>query len=150
MTNFLDRKVTLDRCEQDLDYRAWELEKCRRDPIYWINNWVWTTDPRNPSRGLPVSVPFVLWPKQIEYLQWRRGLLKNRKFGIVAKSRDSGMSWILVADQLHHWLFENDYKGAIGSRKNQLVDRLGDPDTIFQKFQSASNFVIPFWKKIIF
>ena len=146
MTNFLDRKVTLDRCEQDLDYRAWELEKCRRDPIYWINNWVWTTDPRNPSRGLPVSVPFVLWPKQVEYLQWRRGLLKDRKFGIVAKSRDSGMSWILVADQLHHWLFESDYKGAIGSRKNQLVDRLGDPDTIFQKFRMILD-KLPYWMK---
>lgn len=146
MTNFYDRKFTLDRCTEDLDYRAFELEKCKRDPIYWINNWVWTSDPRNPSRGLPVSVPFILWPKQVAYLQWRRGLIKDRKFGIVAKSRDSGMSWILVADHLHHWLFETEYKGAIGSRKANLIDRLGDPDTLAQKYRNILS-KLPKWMK---
>lgn len=146
MNNLLSRKIALDRCETDLNYRAYQLERCRRDPIYWINNWVWTSDPRNPSRGLPVSVPFILWSKQIEYLEWRRNLLKNRNFGIVAKSRDSGMSWILVADHLHHWLFEDDYKGAIGSRKAVLIDRLGDPDTLYQKFRIILD-KLPYWMK---
>lgn len=146
MNEYFRRKELLDKCSEDEVLQALELERCKRDPIYWINNWVWTSDPRNASRGLPVSVPFLLWPRQIEYLEWRRDLIKNRKFGIIAKSRDSGMSWILIADHLHHWLFDTDYKGSIGSRKSQLIDQLGNPDSLYQKFRVILS-KLPKWMK---
>lgn len=144
--SIIDRFYRLEKANSDLGYRAIVLEKCRLDPILWINDWVWTSDPRNASRGKSVNVPFTLFPRQEEYLRWRRHCLANREFGIVAKSRDSGMSWINCADQLHHWLFDSNYKGAFGSRKQSLIDKLGDPDTLFQKMRFILD-TLPNWMK---
>lgn len=140
----VQRYLLLDRCNNDLDFRHITLEMCRRDPNFWINNFVFTSDPRNASRGAPVTVPFVLFPKQQEYLKWRRDCLANRKWGLFGKSRDSGASWILASDHIHHWLFDSEYKGAIGSRKEQLVDRIGDPDSLFYKLRFIIDH-LPHW-----
>jgi phage terminase large subunit len=149
-TNYRDiveeRFKRLDRANNDLDYRLTVLEVCRRDPIRWINDWVWTYDPRNPSRGLPPTLPFILWPKQEEYILFRRECLVNKKFAIIGKSRDSGASWCACVDQLHHWLFEAQYKGAFGSRKEALVDKLGDPDALFSKLRQVLK-NLPEWMK---
>ncbi len=141
-----ERYARLIRAEHDLAYRNVVLEVCRRDPVRWINDWVWTSDPRNSSRGLPITIPFLLWDKQEQYILWRRSCVANKKFGIVAKSRDSGMSWLNCADQLHRWLFEEDYKGAFGSRKEGLIDKLGDPDTLFQKMRFILK-TLPSWMR---
>lgn len=140
------RHLKLDRANKDLAYRNLVLETCKRDPVTWINDWVWTADPRNSSRGKPVNVPFILFPRQVEYIQWRRQCVKNRKFGIVAKSRDSGMSWLNCVDQLQYWLFSDNYKGAFGSRKQSLIDKLGDPDSLFQKMRFVLE-TLPSWMK---
>ena len=36
---------------------------------------------------------------------------------------------------LHRWLFRPRYSVGFGSRKLELVDRLGDPDSIFEKIR---------------
>jgi hypothetical protein len=53
--------------------------------------------------------------------------------GLIEKSRDVGLTWLNVAAQVHAWLFEQGYKGSFGSRKEMLVDRIGDLDSIFEK-----------------
>ncbi len=106
-----------------------ELIKCKEDIAYWINNWCWTLDPRVE----PKLLPFVLFERQIEYLEWRSQIKQNKENGICEKSRDMGVSWLNVCDHVHSWLFEDGYQGGLGSRKEKLVDTIGDPKSLFEK-----------------
>lgn len=53
--------------------------------------------------------------------------------GLIEKSRDMGVTWLFVAFALWLWLYVPAAKVGIGSRKALLVDRIGDPDSIFEK-----------------
>ena len=99
----------------------------------FIEDWLFTYDPRNVNRGLPAYVPFVLFPKQIELVDWMRDHYYGRKGGLVEKSRDMGASWVALAFVLSLFLFEPGVKVSIGSRKEALVDTLGDPDSLMEK-----------------
>lgn len=145
-TLMLGRLACLLRCRKSLEYRSLQFEQCRRDPIYWIDNYVFTSDPRNAARGASVIVPLILYPRQREYIRWRRDLLANRRWGVHAKSRDSGASVINASDQAHHFIFTPNFKGSFGSRKEMLVDRLGDPDTIFYKLRFVIEH-LPCWMR---
>jgi phage terminase large subunit len=99
----------------------------------FITDWCVTADPRNAERNLPVIMPFVLWPKQREFItasieQWRIG-----KGLQVEKSRDQGASWLAFALAIWVSVFHNDTNCAFGSRKEELVDKAGDPKCLFHK-----------------
>ena len=52
----------------------------RTNPAQFIIDWGMTTDPRNIDYGLPVTIPFLLFPKQEEWIHWimeRREKLEN-------------------------------------------------------------------------
>lgn len=128
----IDRRVALiDKAHSDLAFRAAELEKCKKDVVYWVNNWVWTFDPRRT----PSTLPFDLFAKQEEYLQWLGDRVIHKESGVVEKSRDAGLTWLCGAWAIHRWLFYPGQKFTFASRKESLVDRIGDPDSIFEKFR---------------
>lgn len=129
----LRRVQILDKGNRARSDRSALNELCKRNIFFWIENFVWTFDPRLiPHNPL---LPFVLFPKQSEYIQWRRKLRRGRLNGVCEKSRDSGMSWLNICDQVHYWLFEDSFKGSFGSRKEDLVDQIGNPDSIFEKIR---------------
>lgn len=111
--------------------RALALEHCRHNLIDFVNDFLVTYDPR----VIPATIPFYLFPKQEEYLRWRLERRRLKQNGVVEKSRDIGCSWLNVSSQLHGWIFEDGYAGAMGSRKGILVDRLGDPGSLFEKLR---------------
>jgi phage terminase large subunit len=119
------------------------LNMCREDPVRWINDWVWTSDPRNLDYESPTTVPMILFPNQVDYVHWRQKQRKSRKGGIVEKTRDAGATWLNVCTQVHSWLFEPGYKGTFASRKESLVDRRGDPDSIFSKIRQILQYLPP-------
>lgn len=131
----IDRLTVIEKAERDPDLQLLIKEMAKRDPVYFIQNWCWTFDPRNLNKGKPVYMPFVPWDKQVEYIRWRQERESKREGGIVEKSRDSGVSWINVCYQLHHWLFIPGFAGAFGSRKEEYVDRIGDPKSLFEKIR---------------
>jgi phage terminase large subunit len=108
-----------------------ELERCRRDVCHWVNSWAWTFDPRET----PSVLPFDLFPKQAEFLGWLQTREAAKEDGLVEKSRDMGVTWLCAAYALHGWLFRPGFKCGFGSRKLDLVDKLGDPDSIFEKIR---------------
>lgn len=108
-----------------------EWFKCKEDPIYFICTYVQTYDPRVS----PPYMPFQLFPKQQEFISWLGERYLNREDGVAEKSRDVGFTWCCVAFLIHKWLFERGFKGTVGSRKQDLVDKLGDPDSIFEKMR---------------
>ena len=54
------------------------------------------------------------------------------------------MTWLNVVDQCHHWLFSENFSGSFGSRKADLVDKLGDPDSIMEKARILLRY-LPAW-----
>lgn len=101
--------------------------------MYWVNAHCQTYDPRL----LPADpvVPFHLYPRQEEFLLWLKEREEADEDGLAEKSRDVGFTWLCAADALHGWLFRPGFSAGFGSRKEELVDRIGNPDTIFGKIR---------------
>lgn len=135
----LDHLMAVERSEQRIFE---ERERCRGDVLYWIDNYAWTYDPRLEQ----AYVPMKLWERQLEYIHWLQQRESRKEDGVVEKSRDAGATWLSALYLLHHWLFVPGFKGAIGSRKEDLVDKSGDPDSIFEKLRIALRF-LPSWMK---
>lgn len=131
--------------QSDLSIQA-EIYKCRNDPAHWFNHWVWTYDPRGMPFGLPANIPFVLRPKQVELVDWLIERESTQTHGLIEKSRDEGMSYVVLGFYLHRWLFVEGFAGGVGSRKEELVDKKGDPKTLLHKFRDMFS-KLPNWMK---
>ncbi len=110
-------------------------DACREDFVLWINTFAWTYDPRMTAYGLPPKLPLVLTPKQQHILSQVEDGYKNNLNILIEKSRAEGLTEILAAWDIHKWLFVSGYKSGWGSRKEELVDKIGEPDTIFARLR---------------
>lgn len=124
------RARTLERIRTDPQPAALKLFY-RSHPVEFINDWIETYDPRRVDGS--AHIPMILWPRQREYIEWLRERLATRSGGLVEKSRDMGVTYLSLAFSLWLWLFFPGMKIAFGSRKENLVDKIGDPDSIFEK-----------------
>lgn len=107
----------------------------RDNPIDFIEDWGCTFDPRNVGTAYPATMPLILFPRQKEFLQWVIDKWKAQEFGVSDKSRDMGLSWMLIALFATLALFNDGFTAGFGSRKEILVDRAGDPDCLFFKIR---------------
>lgn len=107
----------------------------RSSPWDFIRDWGMTFEPRNIERKLISSIPFVPWPKQIEFLQWVYRMWRSSERGLVEKSRDCGVTWLAVGFACSQLLFEPGFTTGVGSRKEDLVDKIGDSKSIFEKIR---------------
>lgn len=105
----------------------------RNNPADFINDWGVTFDPRLAERGLPTLIPMILFPKQVEFIEWVMQMWGSSKPGIAEKSRDMGLSVICQQLGATLCLFNPGISIGYGSRKEDLVDKAGDPDTLFYK-----------------
>lgn len=106
----------------------------RQHPADFINDWGMTFDPRALAMGRPSTVPFVLFDRQRECIQfivdncWRLN-----EPGLIEKSRDVGLSWIVVAVGVALAVFNRGFVAGYGSRKEEYVDKLDSPKSLFWK-----------------
>lgn len=107
------------------------LAKIQGDPAAWLESYGVTYDPRLPEP----FVRFKPFPRQVELLRWLAEREANAEDGLIEKSRDMGLTYLCCAYALHGWLFRPGFKAGFGSRKLELVDRIGDPDCIFEKIR---------------
>ncbi|HAT3811056.1 TPA: TerL protein [Morganella morganii] len=103
------------------------------NPAQFIIDWGMTTDPRNIDYGLPVTIPFLLFPKQEEWIHWIMDRRDNRENGITEKSREMGLSWTSIGMACSLCLFNQEMVIGFGSRKEEYVDSTGDPKALFWK-----------------
>lgn len=130
---------------EDEELQQIELELCSRSTLHWIDNWVWTYDPRLLSSGTKMAfIPFDPFPKQVDFLLWLDRLANAAEDGLCEKSRDTGFTWLCASYCWHKWRFRRGFKGAFGSRKGEYVDRIGDPDSIFGKIRLMMQW-LPWW-----
>lgn len=108
-------------------------------PADWISDWGMTFDPRLAEKGLRTVVPFVLFPKQREFIDWCLARWLQREDGVVEKSRDAGVSWLCVAFAAWMMLFKQGTVVGFGSRKEVYVDQIGNPASLFWKVREFIN-----------
>ena len=108
-------------------------------------DWCWTYDPRLSSLGLPTSLPFIPFPRQLEFIEWFYNLYLNQESGLVEKSRDMGITWVFAFISVFEWRWTQGFAGGIGSNKLDNVDKKGEPDSIFEKIRSLINLLPRFW-----
>lgn len=105
----------------------------KTDPLFYFNTFLWTYDPR-PQRGI-ANKPFCTYEKQNDYIRWWEMLYRqpDSQAGFVDKPRDMGFSYTTIGLYTWHWLFDDSFNGHLGSRKEDLVEKRGNPDTLMYK-----------------
>lgn len=130
---FEERRRRLIRLEGDEKLLRATKAYYKTHPWDFVSDWGMTFDPRNLENGQIPVMPFVLWKRQFEYLQWVYASWRLKERGLVEKSRDCGVSWLSVGFACSMWLFWSGFTCKFGSRKEDLVDKRGDLDSIFER-----------------
>lgn len=111
----------------------------KENPVDFISDWGMTFDPRNAEIGIETTVPFVLFKRQAEFVEWVVARWKAREDGLAEKSRDMGVSWLCISVAAWMWLFHDGVVIGFGSRKEEYVDKIGDPKSLFWKARQFIN-----------
>lgn len=119
------------------------LEFYRTRPVEFIEHWCITYDPRNAGTETPTTLPFVMFPRQREFIDFLVGCIRDEENGLVEKCRDMGATWLCVALSVWLWRFWEGAAIGWGSRKEDLVDRIGDPKSVFDKIRKTVDYLPP-------
>lgn len=125
-----DMREDPDLLESALAFYA-QPENC----VAFIIDWMSTYDPRNAGTEIPTTMPFVLFEKQGELVEFLFALIEGQTNGLIEKARDMGATWVACAVSVWLWRFWPGAAIGWGSRKEELVDKLGVPDSIFEKLR---------------
>lgn len=107
----------------------------------FINDWAVTVDPRVTAKGRSAIMPFLLFPRQREMVEWILESWRESRPGICDKSRDVGASWVALAVGCSLCIFHHDISIGVGSYVEDKVDRSGDPDTLFYKARMFMQYI---------
>lgn len=121
--------------------RSGIMDHYKNNPVDWIGDWCVTYDPRRPTLKI---IPFVLFPRQKEFVQFLYECLNDKESGLVEKCRDMGASWLCCAFAAWLWIFHNGSAIGFGSRKEEYVDEKGNPKAIFPKIRQILEY-LPNW-----
>lgn len=111
-------------------------------PVEFIMHWMDTYDPRKKANKW---FPFVFFKKQAEFIDFLHACRFESQNGLVEKCRDMGATWLACAYTIWSWIFiKNDAIGW-GSRKQDLVHKIGNPDSIFEKMKLLLDHLPEIW-----
>lgn len=113
--------------------------------LAFVADCCWVYEPRNAPNH-PVRVPVVPFERQRAFLEWFVERLETKTSAPVEKSRDSGATWMAACFAVWVFLFRPGASVGFGSRKEDLVDRAGDMQSIFEKVRSIIRNLPPYLK----
>ena len=141
----IDFRISLtEKCKKDRELAEDVWKYCALNLIFWVEVFCWTKDPRRK----PDILPFICFDAyQEETLREIERAINNQEDELFDKSRDMGLSWMVLYVFQHKWLFEAGSDFKLGSRKEEYVDKPGDIDTLFEKLRFnlrlQPTFIIP-------
>jgi hypothetical protein len=115
------------------------LELCRLSPFFWINYFVWVPhqldilDDGREITSVCAHIPFITWPVQDNAIGEIIWCIKNGQNVVIDKSRWMGATALVIALAVWVWLFWPGRHSLLVSRKAEIVETAGDPDTLFGK-----------------
>lgn len=126
----LERYDINKNCYDDLEMQSVAFEQCQKTPIAFFKYWLWTYNPRvrPPDRAF---IPYDY--QEVEILSYNQEIVTGEE-SLTEKSRDMGVTWMILGLYVYRWLFF-DENYLCGSRKEDLVDTLGDMDTHFERMR---------------
>lgn len=138
-SNLRQRTEILAECEIDHEKRHVFYELCKKDILSFFSLSLFTYDPREYLK----DIPFVPWSFQQSYIKELNQDIKIGESQLTEKSRDMGVTWMILATFLYRWLFF-DESFLLGSRKEELVDKIGDMDSHFERLRYMID-KLPLW-----
>lgn len=133
--------LELGNSSRELADQFWLM--CARDMWFWVNTFVWTYDPRLPRDRR--KIPFITNGDQDKALY---ALTEAVRLGsesqvsvdvAIEKSRGTGGTWINLLKIAHEFQFHPDGSFLLGSRKEDLVDKPDEPDSLMWKVDFIFN-----------
>lgn len=136
-------KLTRIRAAETRGENPWpKLKAFYRDhPERLCTDWGMTFDPRRVETGESPTLPFILFSKQVDFMKWTTARWQSKERAVCEKSRECGVTWLTVAWGVAMWLFHPGFVVRYGSRKEIIVDRPGDMDSIFEKVRFFIEFL---------
>lgn len=129
------------KTEQDIEK---EKELIKSDVIHWFEYYAFGYDPR--ARTKLSVVPFELYPKQQELVQWLDDLVFfQRNSGLIEKARDEGATETIVRWGLFHWLYTKGFSMLLSTRKEDEVDSKKNQNTLFERVRYQIR-LLPDWQ----
>lgn len=105
----------------------------RDNPAQFIIDWGMTYDPRLVEIRQSPIIPFLLYPRQEEWIDYALRKWRAREDACTAKSRELGVSWLAMGLSATLSIFNDGMAVGVGSRVEDLVDKRGSPDSLFWK-----------------
>jgi hypothetical protein len=135
-----ERAKILIGASKDPNWQAALKEMCKQEPVFFFDFFCYTKDPNKK----PANLPFITYPYEKNLIYWLEDRLNTKNDGLIDKSRQMGVTWMIMTWLLYHWLFSPDFIAIVGSRKEELVDKRDKDDTLFYKLDYNLN-RLPAW-----
>lgn len=119
---------------------------CSRDLLFYVNTFVWMEAPRRMDiRVVPFNT-YEFQDRSLAELMKSTGLsdVASPRDTLIEKSRDLGATWMCMALSDWAWRFRPHTLITVASRKQDLVDKTDNPDTLFAKLDFIENY-LPNW-----
>ena len=122
--------------DRELQREAWIA--CSRDIVFFINAFCWILEARDNAdwqlgkKTLEKQLPFILRDYQKNVIDDLLGSL-GREDIIVDKSRETGVTWILIAVATWDWMFHGQTHIGFVSKDEDAVASEFNPDSLFNK-----------------
>lgn len=149
--NLAARKRLLVAAEDDERLQGALVAMCRSSCLFWINLFAWTfrqqyVDSEGITRTTSQTcVPMITWPVQDAAIdRLIAAVLGGGGDVVVDKSRDMGASWICLLAFTWLWLFRPDTALGVMSRREDDVDKAGNPKALLWKVDYAVD-RLPVW-----
>ncbi len=141
MAKRLKRLVEIQKNSTFIKY---ELELCKQDIFHWSYNWVYTFNPQNTGTEFSAWLPFELFPRQMELLNFLEDRYRKLVDGLIVKGRELGYSWLTILYATHKWLFFDGFMSTFTANLADNVDKIGEPKSLFEKARLLLKF-LPSW-----
>jgi hypothetical protein len=130
LANSRYRRRIIERADLDETFREECWIRAARDLIWYVDTFGFTYSPKDHPEC--PHQPFVTWSCQERGLkQMDAAIGKHAMVG--EKSRDMGFTWMVIALAEWRFHFHPDQSFLFGSRKEEYVDKKGDPKCLFWK-----------------
>lgn len=63
----------------------------RERPVEFIEHWCYTFDPRNAGTDKPTKIPFILFPRQRELIEFLHACMRSETSGLVERRPIHGL-----------------------------------------------------------